>query len=151
MADQKISQLNALAVWAVDDEIAIVDTDLTETKRMTGANIKANVMLGFIVLEPSARTIDAAGAITITTSYVVIDTFGGGATDDLNDINGAMVDGTILIIRAASSARTVVVKDGAGNLFIEGDFSMDHATDTMKLIYRADITGWLEVSRSNNA
>jgi len=50
MADQKISQLNALVTWAADDEIAIVDTDLVETKRMTTANLKTNVLVPADVL-----------------------------------------------------------------------------------------------------
>jgi hypothetical protein len=53
-----------------------------------------------------------------------------------------------LIIVAANSARTVVAKDGTGNLRLNGDFSLDHQNDTLTLIHNG--SNWLEVSRSDN-
>lgn len=90
----------------------------------------------------------AAGAITLTegTSYVV-DTEADAATDDLDTIS-AGTTGQILILRASNTARTVVIKDGTGNIQTEGDFSMDNAQDTIILMYAG--SNWLELSRSNN-
>lgn len=96
---------------------------------------------------PTELTI-AADAITVTKGYHTID----GQTDlddDLSTINGG-VDGETLIIRPVSSARTITVKDGIGNIECEGDFAMDNEEDTMMLIYDATLVKWLEVSRANN-
>lgn len=48
MADAKISELNALASPDVADEIAIVDTDAVETKKMTWANVQAAITAYFL-------------------------------------------------------------------------------------------------------
>lgn len=89
----------------------------------------------------------ATGAITVTKSYHTVDTEAAAATDDLDTINGGS-EGVTLVLRAANSARTVVVKDGTGNLRLAGDCSLDNAEDTITLIF--DGTNWLEVARSNN-
>ena len=89
----------------------------------------------------------ASGAVTAISSHHLVDTEGAGATDDLDTINGC-TNGAILFLRAASSARTVVLKDGTGNLKLAGDHTMDNAEDTITLI--GDGTNWYEVARSNN-
>lgn len=91
----------------------------------------------------------SSGAVTATNSYHLIDTEGDAATDDLDTISFSGQTGTILIIQATDSSRTIVAKDGTGNLYLEGDFSMDHAGDTLTLIFYSGI-GWRELSRSNN-
>jgi hypothetical protein len=99
-----------------------------------------------IIGDRSELTI-ASGAVTATGSFHGIDTEGDAATDDLDTINGGE-DGMYLIIVAQNSARTVVAKDGTGNLRLNGDFSLDHQNDTLTLIYNG--SNWLEVSRSDN-
>lgn len=79
---------------------------------------------------------------------VTIDTEGSAATDDLDTISNAKT-GQRLILRAADSARDVVVKDGTGNLQLSGDFTLDHVNDTIQLVYTGST--WLELSRSNNS
>jgi hypothetical protein len=98
--------------------------------------------------ESSTLTI-ASGAITVTQSYHDIETEAAGATDDLDTINDSgLADRAILILRAASSSRTVVLKDGTGNLRLAGDFSLDHSRDTITLFGAGGI--WYELSRSDN-
>jgi transcriptional regulator of nitric oxide reductase len=89
----------------------------------------------------------AAGIVIRTRSNHTIDTQADAATDDLDTINGGK-EGDLLFLRAANSARTVVVKDGTGNLRLAGDFTMDHADDVLELYF--DGTNWLEVSGSAN-
>lgn len=89
----------------------------------------------------------ATGAITATRSYHSVDTEADAITDDLDTISGGS-EGDLLIIRANNSARTVVAKDGTGNLALAGDFTMDNAQDTLTMIY--DGASWLELSRSDN-
>lgn len=88
-----------------------------------------------------------SGAVTKTQSYHTIDTEGDAASDDLDTISGGST-GDIIVITANNTARTVVCKDGTGNLKLSGDFSLDNTEDTIQLIY--DGTNWLELSRSNN-
>jgi hypothetical protein len=95
---------------------------------------------------PSEVTI-SSGAITVYRMFHIVDTEGGAATDDLDTINGT-VSGNILVLRSSTGTRTVVVKDGTGNLKLNGDFSMDKSSDTIALIF--DGNSWLELSRSNN-
>ena len=90
----------------------------------------------------------AGGVITATQNYHQVDTEGDASTDDLDTINGGTV-GQILIIRAQNDARTVVAKDGTGNLRLNGDFSMNDLDDTLTLIYTG--SNWLEIASSNNS
>ena len=89
----------------------------------------------------------SGGAITITSSKHTVDTQGEAATDDLVTINGG-IDGQQLIITTENSSRTVVVKDGTGNLRLDGDFTMDHTQDVLVLLYSQP--NWIEIARSDN-
>ena len=94
----------------------------------------------------------ASGAITVRRGYHTVDTQGNDPSDDLDTIRGG-VDGMRLILRSSVATRTVVARNGTGNLLLTGDFSMDHCQDTIELIYdtEIDVGGkWLELSRSNN-
>lgn len=90
----------------------------------------------------------SSGAVTITSSYHKVDTESSAATDDLDTINGG-TEGDRLILMSVSSARDVVVKDGGGNIRLEGDFTLDTSQDTIELFFSG--TNWHELSRSNNA
>jgi len=95
----------------------------------------------------STLTIDAGGAVTKTQSNHTIDTLGGAASDDLDTINGGVV-GDWLILRPANDARTVVVKNGTGNILLNGaDFTMDNVNDRLVLLYNG--TNWIEISRAD--
>lgn len=91
----------------------------------------------------------ASGAITATTSFHKIDTEGAASSDDLDTINGGL-DGYRLVIRPNADARTIVVKDGTGNIHCNGDFTMDSEQDAMELIYDTNLSAWMELSRSDN-
>lgn len=98
----------------------------------------------------SSKTI-ATGAITLSLPYqaiqvIVVDTESAAASDDLDTITGG-VFGQILVLKAANSARTVVVKDGT-NIKCAGDHSLDNEEDTITLI--KDSSTWRELARSNN-
>lgn len=91
----------------------------------------------------------ASGAITVTGSYHKVDTEAFDASDDLVTINGYS-DGYQLTIRPNGNGRTVVAKDGTGNLRLAGDCSLASRNDTLTLIYDSQRTAWLEISRSIN-
>jgi hypothetical protein len=101
---------------------------------------------GRTILGPGTTLTMAAGAVTVTGSFHVIDT-SGGAAENLNTINGG-VDGAILVLKSFSVARVPTLKDGAGNLALAGDFAMDATGDTIMLLYLSGT--WRELSRSNN-
>ena len=91
----------------------------------------------------------ATGVITVTQSYHKVDTQADAATDDLDTINGG-VTGMQLVLQAINDARTVVVKDGTGNIQLDGgvDMTLDNTLDTITLIYNG--SAWCELARSNN-
>lgn len=94
----------------------------------------------------------ASGVITATKSYHKVGTEAAAATDDLDVINGG-VDGMVLILRANNSGRTVVVKNGTGNIVLDailGDFSLDNTADLIELLYDSSLSTWQELRRSNN-
>ena len=87
------------------------------------------------------------GVITATHSYHTVDTEGDAASDNLDTINGGAT-GQMLLITAHDDSRTVVAKDGTGNLRLSGDCTLDHSTDSLLLMYVSSY--WIEISRSNN-
>jgi hypothetical protein len=85
----------------------------------------------------------SSGAISVgeNGSYFTVDTESAASTDDLVTINNGK-EGDLIFIRAANSARTVVLKDGSGNILTNGsvDLSLDNTQDLVVLHY--DGTNW---------
>jgi len=104
------------------------------------------------IIKSSGEVTIATGVVTIIGSRHTIDTEADAATDDLDTINGGL-DGMRLQLRAADSTRTVIVKDGTGNIDCSGDFSLTAAQDRIILEYDTSLGGgtWCEISRSDNA
>jgi len=78
--------------------------------------------------------IDTAGL-----SSIRIDTFEDAATGDLETINGG-TEGDILVIRADSGARTIVLKHDVDNIYLrdEGDVTLDTKELYVMLFYGPD-------------
>jgi len=95
------------------------------------------------------QTLDTNGSITVTKTVSRVDTFSGAGTDDLEELLGGNI-GDFLVLMAADSGRTIVVKDGTPTMSISGDFSLGSSADTMILV-KITATVWAEVSRSDNA
>jgi hypothetical protein len=109
-------------------------------------NANLNTDGKFSVGTPSELTI-SGGVVTVTASFHNIDTEADAASDDLDTISGG-ANGQVIYIYANNAGRSVVVKDGTGNIYAAGDFTMDNNEDSMCLIY--DGSNWREVSRSDN-
>lgn len=92
----------------------------------------------------------SSGAVTINSGVKIatIDTEASASTDDLDTVTYSGVAGDFLRLRAANSARTVVMKDGTGNLRLSGDFSLDNVEDSILLQFNG--TNLDEVARSDN-
>ena len=103
-----------------------------------------------VIANPPASVTIASGVISAPRSYMIVDTESAAASDDLDTINGVGSNGQRLVLRAANSGRTVVVKDATGNIQCAGDFSLDNVQDTIELIYDSTLTAWLEIGRSDN-
>lgn len=103
-----------------------------------------------VVYAPSDLTI-ASGVITVTKSHHRVDTEGAVASDDLVTINGASATGHILILRSVAASRDVVVKHGAGNIFLNGaaDFTIGSNVDMLVLMWMG--SAWAEIGRGDNA
>lgn len=105
--------------------------------------------LGLFALKDGGTKTIAAGAISVGSySSYSVDTEGAAATDDLDTITGGSLFNQVLILRAANSARDVVLKDGTGNLRLAGDFTLTHSQDRIQLLW--DGSSWVEMSRSDN-
>jgi hypothetical protein len=98
---------------------------------------------------PKTSLTIASGVITASRGYHLVDTESAAASDDLDTINGG-TDGMRLVIRAASSSRTVVIKDGTGNIHGPGDITLNSVHNTAELIFDSTLNNWLIVSNSNN-
>lgn len=101
-----------------------------------------------IVLEAAVELTIAAGVITKTKSYHFIDTAGDAASDDLDTINGGS-DGDILFLEAEHTDRTVILKDGTGNLQLGGDIYLTATGQVVALIYNGTLTKWLLIATFN--
>lgn len=89
----------------------------------------------------------ATGAITPTLAgTIVVDTESDAASDDLDTITATnMNDGDIIILKAADSARTVVVKNGTGNIACGADFSLDNVLDRIMLQWDNGASSWVAI------
>ena len=86
----------------------------------------------------------AGGVISVEKGkWFKIDTQDAAASDDLDTINGLSA-GNEIMISAANDARTVVLKNGTGNLSIRTDISLNEAIDRVRLIH--DGTNLVEAS-----
>jgi len=99
--------------------------------------------------EQSGSLTIASGVITVTDSVHRVDTEASASTDDLDTINGG-ISGQLLIIKSSVDSRDVTAKDSTGNLFLAGDFTLSNRQDTLLLMYDSTLSGWLEISRSDN-
>ena len=92
----------------------------------------------------------ASGVVTATGSSHRIDTEGAAASDDLDTISvTGDRDFALLVLHPANTARTVVVKNGSGNIQLAGsDCTMENINDTLTLFWTGGV--WLELSRSDN-
>jgi hypothetical protein len=116
---------------------------LTSTLNVSGdALFGGDVNLG----SQNEKTI-ASDAITVSKSVQSVDTEGDAASDDLATINGG-TSGDILILRANHTDRTVVIKDGTGNVYGNGDCTLDSTEDTWMGLF--DGSNWLTLSCSDN-
>jgi hypothetical protein len=100
------------------------------------------------------ETTISSGAIAYTGAYMVVDTEGAAASDDLDTISGGSA-GDVVIIRSANDVRNVVLKHstaGANNLNLTNarDITLGVARDKVVLIRNSN-GFWEEVTHSTDS
>ena len=128
----------------------ILNNDFTLNK-VKGTSVDAwNMALNKLIHRSGGELTISEGAITVFNSMHNVDTESNAASDDLETINGGS-ENMRLVLKANTTGRSVVLKDGVGNLQINGDFTMSNQSDFIELIYNTDRAPfWYELSRSNN-
>jgi hypothetical protein len=141
-------------IWLVNSVAGISGTTITLERPLKGETVIATsgntVTKSRQSFSSSGRSLAiSSGIIVASRPYHVVDTEASAASDDLSTISTDLSPGSILVLRAISSDRTVTVKDGTGNLRLSADMVLDHATDTITLMWDGSI--WAEIARSDNA
>jgi len=105
------------------------------TAALLNTHLRDNLLFLRAYLSPDAATelTIAAGVITVTQTYHSVDTAADAATDDLDTIAGVS-EGQIVILVAEHTDRTVVLKNGTGNLILGTDISLDNTSKHIALI-----------------
>lgn len=119
------------------------------SRNVIGVQEGVNDSSNFFTTEDATTLTISGGVIDVNQTYHTVDTEGAAASDNLDTINATGLTGAgLVILRAESSGRTIVLKDGTGNLRLAGDFSLDHSRDTITLFGLGGT--WYEISRSDN-
>lgn len=91
----------------------------------------------------------AGGVATPVENNHAIDTEAAASTDNLDTLVVTNIqDGGLLLIRAANTARTVVVKHGTGNIYLDAGADLSLDDDLQSLTLRRDGASFYEVARS---
>jgi hypothetical protein len=73
-----------------------------------------------------------------------------GGSDELDTINGG-ADGFVIAIQLADGTDTIVLKDGTGNLQLNGDLTLDSEFDVAYLIYRDISSAWCQIGFNHSS
>ena len=120
-------------------------------KALITANGKIYADGGISIGDDAELTI-SSGEVLITKLHHSIDTESDAASDDLDDIlttNFYVNTGDILVLKPENVSRVVTVKNGTGNIRLNGsDYVMNTSKDRLVLI--RDGLYWYELLRTNN-
>ncbi len=145
----KLADPNQVYATAISDAVSTAMDSTINT-----GDDENNSMTGSLAFGSSELTI-ASGSITPTRSHHTVDTEADASTDDLVTIATASVsDECYLLIRAANTARTIVVKNfasGSDNIYLDNDQDFTIDDDEKSILLRRDGANWIEISRSNIA
>lgn len=127
------------------------DTDTDELFLYDGTN-DLLISAGGVRSQLQGTLTIATGAVTPTgPGTFIIDTEASAATDDLDTLTATnMADGDVIVVMAANSARTVVIKNGTGNIACGADVTLDNVLDRAVLQWDNGNSSWVLLSSSNN-
>jgi hypothetical protein len=117
-------------------------TDITgDADTLDGQHGSYYGIKGNLVLDAGSELTISGGLITVTDPKHVVDTQADASTDDLDTISGGST-GDVIVISPADAARTIVVKNGTGNIVTTEGYDI-HLFDTdQHMILRYDGTNW---------
>lgn len=154
-ADEAVSArwLFQAVAGSVNSAIAAVDVtnsryaQITAYANSNGAYVAPSSICFLTLSDGAAVKTIATGAITVTSSFVRVETEGGAATDDLATITATCPDSTLLFLIPTDATHTVVVKHGTGNIKLAGsvDFTMDSQDTMLLLVFFGN--AWHEIGR----
>ena len=125
------------------------DYTLSGTNTFSGATTFTGdvVFNGQVSFQDDGELTISSGNITPTGTNHRVDTESDAASDDLDTISGG-ADGDFLTLRAANTARTVVLKDGTGNIETQdgNDVSLDTTEKIVTLQYDSTASKWLVIA-----
>ena len=91
-------------------------------------------------VEATELTLDAAGAITVTSNYHTVDTLADAASGNLDTItiSGNIGEGSILIIRPDHTDRTIVIRHNQDNILCNGNanITLDDIGVTIWVVFK---------------
>ena len=126
----------------------------TSTLAVTGnTNVDGTLTLnGPLIAADDGELTISTGSITVTGTYHTV-AGEGAANDNLDTIVAGSADGQIVILRKASAAHDITVRNGNGNIYLNSatDFNLNHRRDTLMLMWCAELSEWLQVGGSGNA
>ena len=131
------------------DEISVAGLSglLADDQHVLDAEVLAVALskTGLLMTTETELTI-ATGAITVTQARHKVDTEADAASDDLVTINGGATV-NMIILRAEADARTIVIKHGTGNIWLQGkaDISLDDLEDGILLIWDSTNSKWFNI------
>lgn len=124
--------------------------DATANARTLGSTSKywGQAYVKGLTLGASAELTIASGVVTASPGVCKLDTESDAASDDLDTITAGtgVAENSILILRAENVSRIVTLKDGSGNLLLNGDFALSATDRQIALLY--DGTNWCELART---
>mgnify|MGYP003646924524 CR=1 FL=1 len=118
---------------------AIEITDYIVPKSLTSALDKQSVSISLGTVSFNRKSLD---------TLLIIDTESSAATDDLNTISTiGFAESDKITIRGADSGRVLTVKDGVGNIELQGG---DFSSGATEIALEVQLIGstWYEISRS---
>jgi hypothetical protein len=128
--DNAICRYNGATGTSIQDSGVTID----DSDRLSG-------VAGVTLDAPTELTI-SGGVVTATQGLHRIDTEGDAASDDLDTITATYAG--LLMVRAENTARTVVLKDGTGNLELGGsDITLDDNDRMIILQYDSGLSKWV--------
>lgn len=138
------AQVNVIytAVTAIETELgtdpAGSATDV-KTRLLRSMDVNGNIAFS----AQTALTI-SSGAVTIARNYHTIDTEGSASSDNLDTLNGYSA-GFLVFLRAASSARSVIIRHNVGNIYtVTGDnITLDDEYNMAIGIYDPNLSKWI--------
>ncbi len=132
---------------AIYGDTSMMSSSILNITSASKLNINGSLAYTYSSVSMSGNTLTPVGTYNRVDSGVV------GSTN-LNTINGcdAANSGKLLTLFIIPGGKTVVVKHGTGNIFLNGlvDFTLDSIADRLTLQCDSIVGGWVMVNGSNN-